>query len=153
MASRGEETSRPALATAVAILASVFCCREPTSADTFDEPGLIVFYGDTTRIVAPDTALRGVPFEVSFVTFAGGCTREVARTEVQIATSVLEVRPYNRRRRAPACTDDLLFLEHRAEVQFDEAGLVTIRVVGEQRGTSTGSGTAPARIEQSIVVR
>jgi hypothetical protein len=64
-----------------------------------------------------------------------------------------EVRPYNRRRRARTCTDDLILLKHRIEAQVNEPGLVVLRVVGEQRGASTGSGNTPAWLELDIVVQ
>ncbi len=128
-------------------------CELLPGVGTIDEPALIIFYEDTTRIVVSDTVTRGVPFTVSFMTFGGGCTREVARTDVRRDGNLLEIRPYNRRQKADVCTDDLLFLEHRVAEQFDQAGLATIRVIGEQRGRATGSRNAPAQLERGIVVQ
>jgi hypothetical protein len=99
-------------------------CELLPGVGTIDEPALIIFYEDTTRVVVPDTVTRGVPFTVSFMTFGGGCTREVARTDVRRDGNLLEIRPYNRRQKADGgvCTADLLFLEHRVAEQFDQAG-------------------------------
>ncbi len=69
------------------------------------------------------------------------------------AGNLLEIRPYNRRRKADVCTSDALVLEHRVEEQFNQAGLATIRVIGEQRGGATGSRNAPAQLERGIVVQ
>ena len=133
-----------------AVLVVACSALEPT----FPEPGLIIFYGDTADISAPASATRGVPFEVSVQTFAGGCTRAIARTETKISGTLVEIRPYNETRRASNCTDDLLILTHTASVQFDQLGSATIRVIGEQRPFQ-GSGTlnGPARLEHQVVVQ
>ena len=121
---------------------------------TFAEPGLIISYGDTAQVMAPDSTARGVPFEVSIGTFAGGCTREIARTEIAIVGMVAEIRPYNETRRSDGCTDDLIILTHTAIIQLDQPGAATIRVVGEQRPfEGTGTRTGPAELDRRIVVQ
>lgn len=117
--------------------------------DTVVEPALIVFYGDTSRIVAPDSVARGTTFEISVPTFAGGCTREIARTDQAVAGTVLEIRPYNVTQRAKVCTDDLLILTHTAMARIDQPGLATIRVRAKQRPPA---GDAPAELERAITV-
>ena len=120
---------------------------------TFSEPALIIFFGDTAQISAPDSAARGAAFEVSVPTFAGGCTRTIARTETAIIGTLVVIRPYNETRRADACTDDLIILTHRVSVRFDQPGPATIRVVAEQRpfqGTGTRSG--PAQVEHRVFI-
>ena len=120
---------------------------------TFSEPALIVFYGDTAEISAPDSVGSGATFEVSVPTFAGGCTREIARTQTTIRGTLVEVRLYNETRRANGCTDDLLILTHRVAVHFEGTGLVTIRVLGEQRPfQGTGLRTGPAQLERQVTI-
>lgn len=117
------------------------------------EPGLIIFYRDTATITAPDTVLANARFEVRLRTFAGGCTREIARTDVTVRNQFVEIRPYNRNSGDDICTADLITLEHRAEVRIPAVGSTVIRVIGEQRGGSSGSRNAPAQLEKGIVVR
>ena len=135
----------------VGLVTTAFACGilDPT----FSEPGLIIFYGDTATIVAPDSVDRGTVFEVSVETFAGGCTRTIARTERRVLGSVLELRPVNETRRAQACTDDLLILVHRVTLRFDQPGPVTIRVVAEQRPVNSSSRNGPAQLERVVIVR
>ena len=121
---------------------------------TFPEPGLIIFYADTADISAPASATRGVPFQVSVQTFAGGCTRTIAWTETKISGTVAEIRPYNETRRASNCTDDLIILMHTASVEFDQLGAATIRVIGEQRPfQGDGTRNGPAQLEHQVVVQ
>lgn len=63
------------------------------------------------------------------------------------------IKPLNRTRNASACTADLLYLEHGIRVRFDTAGWVVLRVIAEQRGSSTGGANWPAVLERSLVVR
>jgi hypothetical protein len=120
---------------------------------SFSEPALIVFYGDTAQINAPDTVTHSTPFEISVQTFAGGCTRRVARTEQSVAGSFVEIRPYNETVRNDVCTDDLLILVHRATVRLDKPGAATIRVVAEQRPVGNVGRNGPAELTRTIMVR
>ena len=117
---------------------------------SYAEPALIVFYGDTATIAAPDTVTVGEPFAVTVGTFGGGCTREVDRTELEVTGDLAEVRPYNRTQRSDVCTSDLLILAHIATIQFNEAGLATLRITGRLGGPSQ---TEPARLDRRITVR
>lgn len=121
---------------------------------SFPEPALIIFYSDTAQITAPDTAPRGATIQVSVPTFAGGCTRSVARTETTVSGSLIEIRPYNETRRGNVCTDDLLILTHTVGVRFNQSGLATIRVVAEQRPFhGAGTRTGPAAVEHHLVIQ
>lgn len=117
------------------------------------ESALIIFYGDTSRVVAPDTVSRGEVFDVSFATFGGGCTRSVVRTDVTTTGHEAKIRPYNRTVRSEVCTADLLFLTHVARVRFDGPGIAVLRVIGQQRGASTGGVTGPAELVRLVTVR
>ena len=63
------------------------------------------------------------------------------------------IKPFNRTRNANVCTADLLNLDHSLRVHFDVAGRAVLRVIGEQRGASTGAANGPAVLERSLVVR
>ncbi len=116
---------------------------------TYSEPAIIISYGDTAQIAAPDSVARGAPFEVSVETFGGGCTRTTARTEIRITGLVAEIRPYNETRRGGACTDDILILTHRTSVQFEQSGVALVRVLAEQR-PMPGTGAVPVRPRLSV---
>ncbi len=118
--------------------------------DSYAEPALIVFYGDTATVAAPDTVSAGEPFAVTVGTFGGGCTREVDRTELEVTGDLAEVQPYNRTQRSDVCTSDLLILAHTVTIQFNETGLATLRITGRE---GSSSQTEPARIDRRITVR
>jgi hypothetical protein len=118
-----------------------------------DDAGLIIFYGDTARISAPDTVTRGVSFEVSFSTFGGGCIRAIARDDVTPKANAVEIRPYDHNSGGDICTADLLTLKHAVAIRLDMPGSYAIRVIGQQRGGSTGSNTAPAEVSRPVIVR
>jgi hypothetical protein len=134
-------------------LAATAACDAITGAEFRTEPALIIFYRDTAAITAPDTVARGEDFSVRIRTFGGGCTRETVRADVSVTGSLAELKPFNRTRNANVCTADLLNIEHSVRVRFDIAGRALLRVIGEQRGASTGAANGPAVLERSLVVR
>lgn len=87
-------------------------------------------------------------------TFAGGCTRQIARTEKKVMSGVIEIRPFNETRRAGFCTGDILFISHSLMLQINEVGPTTIRVLGEQRASVGGrSHNSPAQLERVVAVQ
>lgn len=134
-------------------LAATTACEAIIGAEFRTEPALIIFYRDTAAITAPDTVARGEDFTVRIRTFGGGCTRETVRVDLAVTESLAEIKPFNRTRNANACTADLLILEHSLRMRFDVAGRAVLRVIGEQRGASTGAANGPAVLERSLVVR
>lgn len=134
-------------------LTTVAACQALTFPESRDEPALVAFYGDTAAVEVADTVDRATPFEIGVVTFGGGCTRSIARTELRRDERTIEIRPFNRTYVAEACTDDLLYLRHRASLQVDEPGPLRIRVVGRHRGTATGGRNEPVVVERSVHVR
>ena len=118
-----------------------------------DDAALIIFYGDTSRISAPDTVARGVSSEVAFSTFAGGCIRRVARDDVTATASAVEIRPYDHNSGGDVCTADLLLLKHTVQMRLDTPGHFVIRLIGQQRGATTGSTNGPAELIRPVVVR
>jgi hypothetical protein len=140
------------IAALAACLVAVACKANPFGGPR-DDAALIIFYGDTTRITAPAVAARGESFDVTFVTFAGGCTRSVARDDVALTTGAVEIRPYDRNNGGEVCTSDLLMLEHSVRVRVDAPGSYVIRVVGHQRGGATGGTNASAELTRPLAVQ
>lgn len=118
-----------------------------------DESALILFYTDTTDIVVPANAMAGTPFEVGFTTYAGGCFEEGARDRVTVTGDVIQIRAFDRRRTTTSCTSILRFIQHRPAVTVNAPGTYTIRLLGAQRGGSTGTTTAPAELTATVVVQ
>jgi hypothetical protein len=112
-----------------------------------------VLQADTARVEVPDTVDRGRPFVVTVTTFAGGCRRESAGTEVAVSGMRAEVRPYHYLRRSAVCTDDLLFIPHTAQLRFDQPGIATVRVTGTRSRVDFGDPPEPITIERRVVVR
>ena len=123
--------------------------------DEEDSPALIIFYSDTTLITVADTVSSGATFLVKLDTYGGGCTRNTVRTDVSVTGRVVELRPYNRTRGFPGqgCTSDLMLLRHEPGVRVNTPGPLTIRVIGQQRGSTTGGDNAPASLTKVITVR
>ena len=138
---------------AIVTVVTSSACADMLNPDTTAEPAVIIALGDTARIVAPDTVARDTPFAVRFSTFGGGCVREVARTDVLVAGSTVEIRPFNERVNSNVCTDDLRRIEHVASVRISTAGIATLRVIGEQLGRTNGAPNARAELVRTIVVR
>lgn len=130
------------------VTATASCMDDPS----FSEPGVIISYGDTSQITAPTSVGRGVPFQVSVQTFAGGCTRTIARTELKVSGGIAEIRPFNETTKADVCFLDLILLTHTVTITGDQAGTLTIRVIGEQEPVATG-GTGPAQIDRRVTVQ
>jgi len=133
----------------------MIACSGKTGPTSRTAPALIIFYSDTAVIAASDTVSHGTAFSVRIKTFGGGCTRTAAYVDVVVTGMVAEIRPYNLTRmwRNAMCTSDLIFVFHEAEIRFASAGVATIRVIGEQRGGSTGSANGPAVLVRHLIVR
>ena len=119
------------------------------------DPAMLIYAGDTAVITSPDTVDRGTSFTLRVRTIGGGCTHEVARTDVRSAGAVVEIRPYNltNRQHGITCTADIYFLEHVATLRFAAAGVGVIRVFGVQYASSTSNQPSPAVLERRVVVR
>lgn len=99
-----------------------------------------------SQITAPDTVSAGTAFEVQFTTFAGGCTRTVARVDVSTSGSVSAIHGYDHGSGGVVCTQDIFMLPHTATVQFEERGTATIQVIG------TGAAVPGGDPQSSLVV-
>ena len=119
----------------------------------FNEPALLIFYGDTSTIVVADTVLHGASFEVRFNTFAGGCVRETAGTQLAESGSDVVIRPFNRNSGHSACDASLIYLDHVVRLKRDMAGEFVLRIIGNQRPWGTGVGSGPAELTRRVVVK
>lgn len=105
------------------------------AADPGAVPAILVSGDDTARVSVPDTVFWGAPFTITVRTFAGGCTREMDRTEVEVvdADPVVEIRPYNEALPAGVdCNLDFFWLNHVAELDLasEFVGEYVVRVYG-----------------------
>ena len=140
---------RPTLILAAVLVVGACFLLDPT----VDEPGLIIFYEFPSVFTAADSAAPGESITVMIRTFGGGCTREIAHTFVDVKGLVAEIRPYNETKRGCAPDDDLLFLDHRVTIAFNEPGVATIRAVGERRtAVGAASSQAPAQLTRQVVI-
>jgi len=116
-------------------LCLVLACSSPTGAPV-RRLGMIGGTNFTMdmKIEVPDSVLRRRPFDISVRTMGNGCV-SFGGTEVQVTGRTVDFRPFDLDvgldlPKNSVCTAILLFFEHRASVQFDEAGRVTVRLHG-----------------------
>lgn len=104
-------------------------------------------------LVAPDTVDAGMPFDVTVTTIGpSGCW--AARAEhVQVNDGVVELIPTDIHSGAQACTEILLYLEHRSTLTLDEPGDWTLRVIGRRIRQGDAAWEEPVAVEKAIVVR
>ena len=96
--------------------------------------GFIEFsQGDPVNIELPEMVNRGEDFQVTVRTYAGGCEREISRTNVRIDDMEALIVPYNVKTNSQSCTADMLFLNHVATLSFEQVGTATITVRGRSR--------------------
>ena len=130
-------------------------CTGTSNPTAFADPAALIFFGDTTIISSPDTVERAQSFTVRIRTFAGGCTRMTARTDVAVNGLIAAIRPYNLTdfHHGTVCPADLMFLDHVATVQFLQPGTGLLRIVGVQYTAGAPNPAPPAVFERRIVVR
>ena len=101
----------------------------------------IAHHGDLPHVVAPDTVIAGVPFEVTVRTYHGGC-EGVGDTEVAVSEGVVSLRPYTiYRPPAPpgpevdgvGCYLEEVMVDRRVTVALVHPGPVVFRVYGLER--------------------
>jgi hypothetical protein len=111
-------------------------------------PSQIIYAGDTANIQIPETVTRGVQFEVVIETFGGGCFSDVpAATIVDYTAAGVTISPFDLLHTADACTADLRFIRHVAQVTLDGTGPVLFRFLGVE---GPGSGNA-AEIRRTVM--
>jgi hypothetical protein len=133
-----------------AVLAAAMAC-DILGPGSYGKLAVIIYYGDTATIAAPDTVAAADPFGLSVDTFGHGCSREMDRTKLEVGVHLAEVWPYNRISRADVCPNDPPFdLTHSVTIQFDKPGHATVRIHGRQLSDSV---FRPVYLDRQIVVR
>ena len=141
------------------ILGGSLACRDgteltvaPAGAETARAElrrGIIELNGNLGGIDLPDTVTAGSSAAVTVATFGDRCTwKGPTETTVQGLLAVIEPFDSVLTRPGSTCASEFRLLEHRATVQFLEAGTATVKILGlqEPRGI-------PMTIERAIVVR
>ncbi len=136
----------------ITCLGFVFACGSP-----FDAPvsrlGTLLTSAEGLAIEVPDSAQVGQSFDIAVSTMGNGCV-SFGGTEIKVEGRVVEFRPFDLDAAVDddiACTEILKVFEHRASVQFDQPGPVTVRIHGMVRSTD-GSLTETV-IERIVEVR
>lgn len=145
-------TSRLSVLACAALLAACSALLEP---DRVEEPAALVtdaslLQGGGAIALSAETVAVGVPETVTVSTAGGGCLRK-GRTDVRLAGSRLEIRPYTSRPTARdiACPGDFRIDRHVVVRTFGTPGAYLVRAIG--RGTvGPGGGVA---VERPLVVR
>lgn len=115
-------------ATAFMVVAAA-SCSGPTGPESGPRLAVIQFYSDPVVAQAPDTARAAVSFQVHVRTYGDGCVSK-GTTDVQIAGSSIDVRPYDVHSGASFCTEVLYMFDHQATVAVDEPGSYRVRFIG-----------------------
>jgi hypothetical protein len=123
-----------------------------TPTDPRDVRSIIVAEHDTLAFHVPDTVMSGVPFDVSFSTFGGGCVRAPARTAITRSPGTVVMQPYDRHIGGHACPRDRMKLAHSARLRFDTPGVEVIRVAADGRDTSSQQETTSAELVKTVLV-
>ena len=120
------------------------------------EPAVVVSRSDTAVFKLPDQVRAGEEFVVSFTVYAGGCTRDTARTHVQVRGRTAEIRPMMLRAASETCPAVLRILRKSVPVRFETPGDGLVRVVGSREGPPSDSAgqrdTRPAVLERRVPI-
>jgi hypothetical protein len=139
-------------ATGVVTVSTALIWSRMTPTDPRDVRSVIVAEHDTLAFHVPDTVMTGVPFDVSFSTFGGGCVRAPARTAITRSPGTIIIQPYDRHIGGHACPRDRMRLGHSARVRFDTPGVNVIRVAADGRDTSSQRETTSAELVKTVLV-
>jgi len=129
-----------------------------TPGRTVEVPGQIMTIGspprDTAEVAIPSQVSGGEGFEVTVLTFGGGCIRDPSRTRTVVAPLGLtaEITPYDRRTVSRVCTSDLLYLEHTAELRFEAPGTAVVTIRGAANDLQFGGEPEWATLEYTVEV-
>jgi hypothetical protein len=149
-------TKRLAVLAALGVLGSTGCAItaltdlvDPPGSDT---PSLIIFYGDTASIIAPDTVSSGVPFDVTFATFRSMC-EEIKATDVMRMNRAALIRPFERNPVGYTHCDDVPSARLAVvQVRLEARGAWLLRLTGAQRDSEHPTNT-PAAITRRVIVK
>jgi hypothetical protein len=147
---------RPLFAFAsLCFVASCHDVTEPPVPAYIDHVAILSLFGNSSRVMAPDTVFIGVPFYVTFWSYAGGCTRDLGEDKLSLSGTVLEIRAYDRsvNRGATSCPDDIRFMIHHVPIALGSAGEYQLRVVGDKRDQPSSDTRLPIELTRSLTVR
>jgi hypothetical protein len=115
----------------------------------------IIDIGDarSRTVVAPDTVMVGVSFLVDATTFGSGSCTQPDGSAVSVHGALAEIDVYDRERVRGACTTDLSRFPRSVLVQFDVAGLDTLRVRGRALNPTADRRDSVVVVERVVVVR
>jgi hypothetical protein len=83
------------------------------------------------HLMVPDTVAAGNAFVVSFQTDGGGCNRMGDTQVTMVDSRTAEIRGYDDYQVNPStCTTILYLFKHTATLQFAQAGISTVRLIG-----------------------
>ena len=119
---------------ALAVLPALVACAPWTTPEEWEtRPAQLQFHADGPEITVPATAKPGVPFNVSFTTFGGGCIEPAVN---RVVVTGLDVHIYStqRHRVGPdvVCTMELRLEQNDVPVTVALTGIATIRVHGRR---------------------
>jgi hypothetical protein len=139
------------------ILVSTLGCEDGPSGlpPEGEQPAYLEHYGDGPRIQVPTEAVVGQTVEIWIQTYGGGCI-QAGRTEVEVTSLRVHVRPYDVYPDPDAiCTKDIRFLDHSVSVQLEAEGSYTVEVIGTRvyTGTDNERRIGPVSFEHEITVR
>lgn len=130
----------------------------PVNADngggvTWNRPTESADYSAPQVLVAPDTVLAGVAFEVTTHTVGpNGCWRPDGQTAASYGRRVV-LKPYDAHSGSEVCTLALTFLAHSTTLVLEDAGEWTLRVDGRRLRMGDDVWEEPISAERTIIVR
>src|SRR5688572_27601566 len=113
-----------------ALVVACASSTEPAPGSTVRRPATLEHFGDPAVISSPATARVGVPIDVVFTTYGGGCVSR-AVTELEVVGLDAQVRPFQDEyipRANEACTDELRVESTTVSLTFTATGTARIRV-------------------------
>jgi hypothetical protein len=122
-------------------------CMFLTDPDHIIEPAVIDPSPATDVIRLPYIVTAGVPFRLHVYSVGNTCVAGTQRTDVRMLDTIVEIRPYHRRRRKGGCLDIGLTFDHPVDLRLDRPGPTTIKVIAAQRGG------APVELDWLFVVQ
>ncbi len=120
-------------------------------------PSIIDFHDDKTKdvLTAPATVQANTEFEITIMTFGGGCERAgdsaVLRADASAAVMVYDFTTASHPE--VVCTTVLNRLPHTARLRFTKPGTAIIRVWGRRVGPETPPAGVPAVLEHRVTVQ
>lgn len=117
-----------------ALAAACTSSTEPIPGSTVRRPATLEHFGDPAIISSPSSARVGVPIDVVFTTYGGGCISR-AETDLEVVALDAQIRPFQDEyipRANEACTAELRVESNTVTLTFNAAGTARIRVFGRK---------------------